>query len=332
MEKKRKLTKKAAAILLAVAFISGCTQPDNKKDAEDRARMEGKAQAEADLETQIQQKDKIIQKTKNEARAAAEAEFQVQLANQDQLVAQARLEAKAAAEEELKTQLENQDQLIAKARLEAKASTEEELKTQLANQDQLVAKARAEGRAQAEEALNLENGSLERKAKAMEDDLTIRHRFYQAVRGTYEGVFKTENGNFNFRITLVPSLPPYPADRVRQLDEISADLANLYFNVQVIQWSSKDPLTSVGCRVENIRPDLINGAISIASNECPNLYILSISEESKQSAKEPRTPQELAKEIREGRLAAVSILAGEIRPTTNAAIYQVRAVRKGANK
>ncbi|MGE0634408.1 MAG: hypothetical protein AB7O96_18475 [Pseudobdellovibrionaceae bacterium] len=292
--------KNVTAALVLVAFVAGCTQPDSKKEAEERARMEGKAQAQADFDYQLKQKDKVIEKTRMEARAAAEAELQTQLANQDLLIAKARAEAKAAAEEDLKTQLENQEQLIAKARVE--------------------------GRAQAEEALNLENGNLEKKAKAMEADLTIRHKFYQAVAGTFEGTFKTEQGNFGFRITLVPNIAPYPVDRVRQLDEISADLNGLYFNAQVIQWNPANPLSSVGCRVENIRPDLSAGTISISSSSCANLYLLNITD-LEHKEKDPDISRAIATQIRSGQVKVVKAIVGEVRPTTNSAIYKIFALR-----
>ncbi len=346
--------KLAIAIGFAIA-LSACAKPDDKsklaenariqgkeqaeaefeqqmkeKDAlVQRARDEGRAQAEEELKTQLENKDKLVEKARAEGRAVAEEEFKVQLENQEKLLAKSRAEGRAVAEEEYKVQLENQEQLLAKSRAEGRAVAEEEFKVQLENQEKIVAQARAEGRAQAEEQLKLENGNLTAKATKMEEDLAKRHLFYQATAGTYEGAIETEEGNFNVRVTLVPSLTPFPVNRVRQLDEIAADINNLYLNAQIVQWSPDNTMTSVGCRVSNVRPDLVNGTISIASSECSNLYILNISNVKATATRRATASKTVASDIYKKKVKTVSALVGEVRPTTNAAIYDLFANRKG---
>lgn len=247
--------------------------------------------------------------------------------DKSQLEERARIEGREAAEADFQKQMKEKDSLVQRAREEGRAQSEEEMRVQIANQDTLVEKARREGRAQAEEQLRIENGNLSAKSNKMEEDLSRRHQFFQAAGGTYEGTIATDQGNFNIRITLVPSLAPYPVDRVRQLEEITADITNLHFNAQIVQWSPENNLSSVGCRVSDIRPDLLNGVISIASPECPNLYILALS-----NSKRTRgavTSKAIVGQIYKRKLKAVPSLVGEVRPTTNAAIYQLSAVRTG---
>ena len=247
----------------------------------------------------------------------------------EQQLERARVEAREQAQAEFDKQMAEKDNLLKRAREEAKASAEEDIKVRLENQAKLIEQARQEGRAQAEEQMNIENGNLSSKAQKMEADLSNRHRFYQSISGTYEGKLTTEQGEFNIRLTLIPSLAPYQSDRIRQLEEITQDLNNLYFNVQIVQWSAENQLSSVGCRATGIRPDLTNGTISIASPDCANLYLLSISSS---KLKEPK-PFTLAKDaatmIAKAKLKSVPALMGEIRPTTNAAIYKLFANRKG---
>lgn len=264
----------------------------------------------------------------------------------ERLAEKARIEGKETAQTELQSQIDNLDKKIAIARAEGKATALAELQAQIDNLELVVQKARAEGRAQAEAEINASNSNLSAKAQLMEADLAIRHLFYQALKGSYEGVLATERGEFNIRITLVPSLPPVIHNRVRQLEEITSDLNNLYFHVQVLQWNPSNRLSSVGCRVENIRPDINKGEISITSSNCPNLYRLRIvdpelerpSSEGENPYSETTDPVKrnaqisaaTAASIREGRISELPEIRGEVHPTTNASIYKLSVKRSGA--
>jgi len=199
-------------------------------------------------------------------------------------------------------------------------------------QDAMKEKAALEGAAAAEQQVQAENANLTGKAREMETDLAMRHRFYQAVKGSYEGELETGQGTYRIRLTLVPSLPPYKAPRIRQLSEIASDLNNLYFNAQVVQWNPANALSAVGCRISGIRPDLVNGEITIASESCPNLYSLRIAEglthPSQASAlRLSELSSSLALQITEGKLGRIDNIAGEVHPSTNAAIYRFVVAR-----
>lgn len=196
--------------------------------------------------------------------------------------------------------------------------------------DRLVEKASIEGTATARTQIEAENENLRRRSREMEDDLARRQRFYQAVAGTYEGALETDQGTFSMRIVLVPSLPPYRSERVRLPEEIASDLNNLYLNAQIVQWNPANPLSATGCRVEAIRPDLGRGEIQIATNNCPNLYSVYLSADvairaGRSGPDLGRTRElssELARNLLEGRSVSVSQLLGQVKPTTNPAVYR----------
>ena len=254
----------------------------------------------------------------------------------ERLAEKARIEGKEQAKAEMQAQLDNQAALLEKARAEGKAVAQAELQAQVENIDLVVQRARAEGRAQAEAEINAGNANLEAKAQLMEADLATRHLFYQALKGTYEGGLATERGEFKVRITLVPSLPPATYARSRQLEEITSDLNNLFFHAQVLQWNPANRLSSVGCRVENIRPDINKGEIAIASSNCPNLYKLKIADpeaersvttEENPSPKAPEVASATAAAIRDGKISELAEIRGEVHPTTNASIYRLSVKR-----
>jgi hypothetical protein len=196
------------------------------------------------------------------------------------------------------------------------------------NGDQLMReKAGFEGEINAKKQIQEENENLEKKSKTMEDDLARRHRFFQALKGTFEGKMKSRSaGGFNLKMTFVPSLPPYNSKRVRQLEEVSSDLNGLYFTVQVVQWSSENPMGAVGCRIENVRPNLLTGEVSIASEGCPNVYLLKIDDTVQHVSGDgdgSKLSQKLAEDVLDGHLETLTELQGQMHPSTNAVVYSV---------
>jgi hypothetical protein len=254
----------------------------------------------------------------------------------ERLEEKARIEGRAQAQAELQSQVDNLEKRVEIARAEGRAVAQAELQAQVDNLDLVVQRARAEGRAQAEAEINAGNANLSAKAQLMEADLATRHLFYQALKGTYEGGLATERGEFKVRITLVPSLPPATYVRSRQLEEITSDLNNLFFHAQVLQWNPANRLSSVGCRVENIRPDINKGEIAIASSNCPNLYKLRIADpeaersvrtEENPTPKDPEVSNATATAIRDGKITELAEIRGEVHPTTNASIYTLSVKR-----
>lgn len=179
---------------------------------------------------------------------------------------------------------------------------------------------------QAQKQVDAENENLLKRAAEMEADLASRQRFYEGVRGTYEGVFQTDAGEFNMRVTLVPSVPPYRSSRIRSLEEIASDLSNLHFNIQIVQWSPSSPMSAVGCRIEEVRPDLVRGRIDIASENCANAYVMTLSEGALREAVS-REAESIAEALIGGSQNTVSRIVGQVLPSTTASIYEFSVVR-----
>lgn len=169
---------------------------------------------------------------------------------------------------------------------------------------------------------DVENANLATKAESMEADLARRHLFYQAIKGNYEGTIDTNTGSFNIRITLTPSLPPVRINRVRQLDEISADLNNLMLNTQVVQWDPNSPNSAVGCRVSNIRPSIEKGELAISAESCPNLYLIKLADRGGSTS-----ALTIANWVLSGDMSEVDSLTGKIQPSTNASTFNFTAFK-----
>lgn len=161
------------------------------------------------------------------------------------------------------------------------------------------------------------------------------NRFYEALRGTYEGTLQTPDGTlFNIAIALTPSLPPYPVDlhRVRTLEEVTFNINSLHFNAQVRQWTPGSSFAS-GCIVNDIHPNMMTGEIPISSKDCSNRYVfylfdiatekeLSLAETAEEKEQELARAQEMANEIWEGRLKQVLQLRGQTTPSNSSMTYE----------
>ena len=179
-------------------------------------------------------------------------------------------------------------------------------------------------RAKAEEEAGkeVENKNLGQKAQKMEADLAIRHNYYKAVEGEYEGSLNIGTDTYKIKFTLARSIPPYTDPRVRELSEIENDLNNLFFHMQVVQWHPADEASAVGCRISGIRPDLVNGSLIAASADCPNLYSVFISEGGTQPlTKKDSKAKALAQKISSMQVSSVTYLVGAIQPSSNAVKY-----------
>lgn len=168
---------------------------------------------------------------------------------------------------------------------------------------------------------------LDARARAMEEDLKTRQRFYHALEGTYDGTLQLSQGDFKIRLTLSPSLPRYvPGDRVRTVEEVAADLNGLHLNVQIVQWNPRSNFGSVGCLVTNVKPDIIGGYVNVVSESCPNHYRFEISDATMDRL-DARAASSLADTITTGRLDSVPRLNGRVQPTTTANVYTFSAGR-----
>ncbi len=206
-----------------------------------------------------------------------------------------------------------------------------------ASNDGLKEKAQIESETSAKNQTKAAIEAQNKRATEMEQDLSRRHLFYQALKGRFEGSFTTELGEFQIRIILSPSLNPLATDRVRLPEEVASDLNNLHFNAQFQQWSTNRPTSAVGCRVENILPDITKGALSIVSANCTNVYFLVLSETGDGADLSARDHYKqtidkavgtrVSQDITSGKLNSLNELTGFIQLSNAANSYYFRAKR-----
>lgn len=197
------------------------------------------------------------------------------------------------------------------------------------NDDRLREKAALESESSTTSQIQVENRNLASKAEKMEEDLTKRHRFYQSIKGSYEGSMNTSLGSFSIRVTLTPSLAPTPINRVRQLEEIAYDLNNLTINAQVVQWDPNNTNSAVGCRMSGVKPDIIKGELAISTETCPNLYLIKITDRgfSASTSENAQLSNNLAKQVLNGDLSEIDSISGVVQPSTNASIFKFVAYK-----
>jgi hypothetical protein len=171
---------------------------------------------------------------------------------------------------------------------------------------------------EAEKQIEKEKASREKLAGEMEMDLSNRQRFFQAVRGVYEGEVEIDGAPFQLRVRLIPSIPPYRSSRVRQLDEIENELTNLHFSVEVKLWSGSDRRNAVGCHLDEVHPDLVSGRVDLVAQGCPTLSF---------SLSHPADSAMTAAAIMDGKQDSVAKITGTIEPATTASISNFSAAR-----
>lgn len=153
------------------------------------------------------------------------------------------------------------------------------------------------------------NENLDKRALALENDLTLKQLFFSSLNGTFEGNLQVGEKVFKTRITFIPSLPPYTSTRIRTAEEIVSDLNNLFFSVQTTHWNSKGSAVAAGCIFGQIRPDYQNGQVNISGESCSNVYNVNMFN----SELENRTNLDIANILEISKEISRKVLRGEIR-------------------
>ncbi len=187
-------------------------------------------------------------------------------------------------------------------------------------QEKVTETAKAQSEISAIKQVEAENNNLRERAQEMEQDLNSRHRFFQALKGRFEGSFTTTMGTLNLRVTLIPSLSPYHNANqrpVRRLEEIAYDLNSLTFTAQIVQWNPHNSLSMVSCRVEGIKPDLRQGEIIVSGVGCDkNVFFFKVASDELDSYHDSNTSEILTRRLLDGAEDKVSILVGELQTGT----------------
>lgn len=142
------------------------------------------------------------------------------------------------------------------------------------------------------------------RAQELETDLAQRQRFYKALSGEFVGVVTTGTGTFSVRMNLVPKVPTYKPTRTRTVEEVTNDLVNLGFIIQVTQWVPGNDSTGVPCVVDDVKPNLEEGVIYALDGQCSSFFTLFPSLEGVITTSS--TPQD------NGKAVTLGVLSGEV--------------------
>ena len=215
-----------------------------------------------------------------------------------------------------------------RARAEEEARNESAKERARAEEEARNESAKERAKAEEEASRDVNSKAQAEKAAKMEAELTMRHRYYNALEGEYEGTLNADGDGYQIKFTFARSLPPYTGTRVRELSEIESDLNNLYFHIQVVQWHSADSASAVGCRFSELKPNFDRGSLVAASSECPNLYSILISEGGGQAFTQKETKaKNLARKIKGQQVDLVKVLVGTVQPSSNSTKYSFNAKR-----
>ncbi len=196
--------------------------------------------------------------------------------------------------------------------------------------EQMTERALVEGRASSRGSLEAENANMASRAEAMERDLERRHRFMEAVSGTYEGVTSSVQGQeVPIRILIASGFPRQPTSgRARSIEELSYELTNLHLNVQTVEWSpiNEEWEMAFGCVFEQIRPDLVEGSIRLMSEECKISYALFASEPDSKGV-DRTLSRGLAADVAGGRLAEIPAFIGSKQSNLSSKKFPIKVQR-----
>lgn len=178
---------------------------------------------------------------------------------------------------------------------------------------------------QTQEQINASNKNLEIWAEKLKVDLDKRRSFINAIAGEFEGGFVLYETEFKVRLLLAPTIPDYEIDRTRTLAELEYELQNLNLNIQIIQWNPESKF-SVGCVIEDIKPDPKKGLLNLISETCPNTYQLYLSDEPnvRVNIKDEdllNKSVKLASQVESGDVKYIQSLVGKLRSSNNAQVH-----------
>lgn len=129
---------------------------------------------------------------------------------------------------------------------------------------------------EAEKDIAAQNENLRKRVAEMETDLEQRHKFYDALLGTYDGEYPkilSDGSKLQARVTISKTIPYLKPMRQRTPEEVAADLHNLSLIVQLNLWDSE---ISTGCLFQNVKPDLTTGILNTVSDTCSRAVTLSL--------------------------------------------------------
>lgn len=193
-------------------------------------------------------------------------------------------------------------------------------------------------RQEQEAAREVESKTNAEKAQQMETQLALHHRFYASIEGRYAGIFRINGRTYEVLFTFARTIPEFDGSRVRQLNEIEADLTNLRLRAKAVQWLAADPVTGVTCLNQDVKiTDFAAGALQVEMT-CPagtngySFFFGAAGAPAPQTAEEKTEAraqaQRIAAAVNARQLARVEGLVGEIAFANNAANARVFSAQR----
>jgi hypothetical protein len=131
-------------------------------------------------------------------------------------------------------------------------------------EDQLKQDATVQGTEAANASQRVENA----RATETEQSLATRQNLYHAMTGIYSGTLQiTDTISATYTLDLVPTVWPYCGTRTRNSDEISSDLRNLSFQVELRADMTGD--IHFSCVFSSVLPNELTGGLYLAKESCP---------------------------------------------------------------
>ena len=130
----------------------------------------------------------------------------------------------------------------------------------------------------AREQVNAENDNRSVLSAGPERELNRIKNFMQAVKGEYKTSIEIMRIPLDLYIDILPSKEIIFYDRVRNVEEIQAELNELSLTIKVLIENPNIPNSGSTCIFEGHKPDTKNGIMKLIKDGCKNTFVLGLDE------------------------------------------------------
>lgn len=132
-----------------------------------------------------------------------------------------------------------------------------------------------QGQEAAERQVAEENKNLAQKAEFMEKDLLKRVKINDALSGDYRATLVVKEQRVNIEMSIQPNFIPATTKRIRTLEEITLDLAQVSLDILIKRYpDGSDVIYDQPCAFDSIMPDINESRLLISDSSCSSFYQL----------------------------------------------------------
>ena len=128
----------------------------------------------------------------------------------------------------------------------------------------------------AQEQVNAENDNRTVLSAGPEKELNRIKYFMKAVKGEYRTNIEIMSIPLDIYIDILPSKEIVFYDRVRNVEEIQAELNELSLTIKVLIENPNIPNSGSTCIFEGHKPDTKNGLMKLIKDGCKNTFVLGL--------------------------------------------------------